>query len=101
MSGHTAAWRSEYSSSSSGRTCSRKQYRFMVGFPPGSVLVQLAGSSPTGGRAYKKLLIHAATTSLTAAQADSSRTNLDATQRLIYVGGQSIQIGRASCRERV
>jgi glycosidase len=64
-----------------------------VGFPPGSVLVQLAGSSPTGGRAYNKLLVHAATTSLFAAQADSSRTNLDATQRLIYVGSQTIPAG--------
>jgi glycosidase len=64
-----------------------------VGFPPGSVLVQLASSSPTGGRAYQKLLVHAATTSLSAAQADSSRTNLDATQRLIYVSGQTIPAG--------
>src|ERR1035438_1215665 len=70
-----------------------KNVGLAVGFPPGSVLVQLAGSSPTGGRAYKKLLVHAATTSLTAAQADSSRTNLDATQRLIYVGGQTIPSG--------
>ena len=66
-----------------------------VGFPPGSVLVQLASSSPTGvpARDYKKLLVHAATTSLAAAQADSSRTNSDPTQRLIYVGGQSIPSG--------
>src|ERR1039457_3006563 len=64
-----------------------------VGFPPGSVLVQLASSSPTGGRAYQKLLVHAATTSWAAANADSSRTNLDATQRLVYVGGQTIPTG--------
>ena len=64
-----------------------------VGFPPGSVLVQLASSSPTGGRAYQKLLVHAATQSLTAAQADSSRTNSDPTQRLIYVGSQTIPSG--------
>lgn len=66
-----------------------------VGFPPGSLLVQLASSSPTGdpSRAYHKLLVHAATTSWPAANADSSRTNLDATQRLIYVGGQTIPAG--------
>jgi hypothetical protein len=64
-----------------------------VGFPPGSVLVQLASSSPTGGRAYQKLLVHAATQSLSAAQAASSMTNSDPTQRLIYVGGQTIPTG--------
>jgi hypothetical protein len=65
----------------------------VVGFPPGSVLVQLASSSPTVGRAYQKLLVHAATTSLAAAQADASRTNADPTQRLIYVGSQAIPSG--------
>ena len=64
-----------------------------VGFPPGSVLVQLASSSPTGGRAYQKLLVHAATQSLSAAQASSSINNADPTQRLIYVGGQTIPSG--------
>ena len=64
-----------------------------VGFPPGSVLVQLASSSPTSGRAYQKLLVHAATTSSSAAQLQSSITNADATQRLIYVGGQTIPAG--------
>jgi len=63
----------------------------VVGFAPGSVLVQLAGSSPTGGRAYQKLLVHAATTSLSAAQA--SVNNADPTQRLIYVGSQVIPSG--------
>jgi hypothetical protein len=62
-----------------------------VGFAPGSVLVQLASSSPTGGRAYNKLLVHAATSSLSAAQ--SSTNNSDPTQRLIYVGGQTIPSG--------
>jgi len=65
----------------------------VVNFPPGSVLVQLASSSPTAGRAYQKLLVHAATQSLSAAQADSSRTNSDPTQRLIYVGSQGIPSG--------
>ncbi len=63
----------------------------VVGFAPGSVLVQLASSSPTGGRAYQKLLVHAATSSLSAAQA--SVNNADPTQRLIYTGGQTIPSG--------
>lgn len=62
-----------------------------VGFAPGSVLVQLASSSPTGGRAYQKLLVHGATSSLSAAQ--SSANASDPTQRLIYVGGQTIPSG--------
>ena len=62
-----------------------------VGFPPGSVLVQLASSSPTGGRAYQKLLVHAATAS--AAAASASINAADPTQRLIYVGGQTIPPG--------
>ncbi len=59
-----------------------------VSFAPGSVLVQLASSSPTGGRAYQKLLVHGATSSLTDAQ--NSANASDPTQRLIYVGGQTI-----------
>jgi len=62
-----------------------------VGFAPGSVLVQMAASSPTGGRAYQKLLVHEATSSLSAAQ--SSANASEPTQRLIYVGGQSIPSG--------
>ncbi|MFZ0826690.1 MAG: alpha-amylase family glycosyl hydrolase [Verrucomicrobiia bacterium] len=64
-----------------------------VGFAPGSVLAQLASASPTGGRAYQKLLVHAATTDLSAAQADSSINHPDPVQRLIYVGGQTIPSG--------
>ena len=60
----------------------------VVGFAPGSVLVQLASSSPTGNRAYQKLLVHGATQNLSAAQ--SSANAADPTQRLIYVGGQSL-----------
>ena len=63
----------------------------VVGFPPGSVLQQLASSSPTGGRAYQKLLVHGATTSLSAAQ--SSANAAQATNRLIYVGGQTLANG--------
>jgi glycosidase len=62
-----------------------------VGFAPGSVLAQLAGSSPTGGRAYPKLLVHSATSSLSAAQASANAS--DPTQRLIYVGSQTIPSG--------
>jgi glycosidase len=63
----------------------------VVGFAPGSVLVQLASSSPTGGRAYQKLLVHEATQSLSAAQASTNAT--DPTQRLIYVGSQALASG--------
>jgi hypothetical protein len=63
----------------------------VVGFAPGSVLVQLASSSPTGGRAYASLLVHGATASL--ATAKSTATATDPTQRLIYVGGQTIPSG--------
>jgi hypothetical protein len=59
----------------------------VVGFAPGSVLVQLASSSPTGGRAYQKLLVHGATSSL--AEATSTASAADPAQRLIYVGGQT------------
>jgi hypothetical protein len=62
-----------------------------VGFAPGSVLVQLASSSPTGGRAYQKLLVHAATSSLSAAT--NSANASDPAQRLIYVSGQTIPSG--------
>lgn len=68
-----------------------KNLGLAVGFAPGSVLVQLADSSPTGGRAYQKLLVHGATSSLSDAQ--SSANASDPTQRLIYVGGQTIPSG--------
>ena len=62
-----------------------------VGFAPGSVLVQLATSSPTGGRAYQKLLVHGATSSFSTAQSTANASN--PTQRLIYTGGQTIPAG--------
>lgn len=62
-----------------------------VSFAPGSVLVQLAGSSPTGGRAYASLLVHGATSSYATAQ--STANAADPTQRLIYVGGQAVPTG--------
>jgi hypothetical protein len=63
----------------------------VVGFAPGSVLAQLASSSPTGGRAYTKLLVHGATSSLSVAQ--STANAADPTQRLIYVGNQTQAAG--------
>jgi hypothetical protein len=62
-----------------------------VGFAPGSVLVQLASSSPTGGRAYQKLLVHGATADLSTAQSTANAS--DPTQRLIYVSSQTISSG--------
>ena len=63
----------------------------VVGFAPGSVLVQLASSSPTGGRAYQKLLVHGATANWS--DATNSAKASDPTQRLIYVGGQTLAAG--------
>jgi glycosidase len=63
----------------------------VVGFAPGSVLAQLASSSPTGGRAYQKLLVHGATASWF--EATNSAQAADPAQRLIYVGGQTLASG--------
>jgi hypothetical protein len=63
----------------------------VVGFAPGTVLAQLASSSPTGGRAYQKLLVHGATTNW--ANATNSANAADPAQRLIYVGGQTLASG--------
>jgi hypothetical protein len=73
-------------------------YGLCVGFPPGSVLAQMATASPGGGnfRTCPKLLVHSATTNY--AQAVASATNSDPTQRLIYVnttppsGGGAIEL---------
>ncbi|HEY1663627.1 MAG TPA: alpha-amylase family glycosyl hydrolase [Verrucomicrobiae bacterium] len=67
-----------------------------VGFAPGTILVQMASSSPTGGRAYKKLLVHGATTSMATAQ--STENDPNPVNRLIYVnaavptGGGAIEL---------
>ena len=65
----------------------------VVGFPPGSVLSQMASSSPNGGnsRTCAKLLVHAATTNQ--AEAASTAGAGDAVQRKIYVGGQALAPG--------
>lgn len=44
-------------------------YAMRVGFPPGSVLTQLASSAPGANRAMPKLLVHSATTSSASANA--------------------------------
>jgi hypothetical protein len=59
----------------------------VVGFAPGTVLTQLASSSPTGGRAYTNLLVHGATSSLS--EATNTANAAQPTNRLIYVGGQT------------
>ncbi|MGA2244963.1 MAG: alpha-amylase family glycosyl hydrolase [Verrucomicrobiota bacterium] len=63
----------------------------VVGFAPGSVLAQLASSSPTGGRAYQKLLVHGATSNWY--DATNSANASDPTQRLIYIGSQTLASG--------
>src|SRR5216684_193273 len=63
----------------------------VVGFVPGSILVQLASSATGSDRAYKKLIVHGATQDPQAAT--DSANAADPTQRLIYVGGQSLAPG--------
>jgi hypothetical protein len=65
----------------------------VVGFPPGSVLSQMATTSPGGGngRTCAKLLVHGATSSLAQAQATTNAAN--PADRLIYVGSQSLAPG--------
>ena len=70
----------------------------VVGFPPGSVLAQMAGASPNGGnmRSCAKLLVHQATTDYNAALASANAA--DPASRLIYVntapppGGGAIEL---------
>ncbi len=63
----------------------------VVGFPPGSVLAQLSSTATAADRAYTKLLVHGATQSQS--QAQSTANAADPTQRLIYVGGQTLAPG--------
>jgi glycosidase len=67
-----------------------KGFGLVVGFPPGSVLSQMATSSPNGGnsRTCAKLLVHAATTSRDEATSTAGAT--DPAQRKIYVGGGQV-----------
>jgi len=66
-------------------------FGLVVGFPPGSVLVQMASTSTGGNRACAKLLVHNATTSLATAQSTASAS--DPVGRYIYVGGQTLAPG--------
>ncbi|MDB6068019.1 MAG: hypothetical protein JWR26_4227 [Pedosphaera sp.] len=63
----------------------------VVGFPPGSVLSQMAQSSSGANRAPAKLLVHQATSSL--AQAQATANDPIPANRMIYVGGQSLASG--------
>ena len=64
-----------------------------VSFPPGSVLSQLASSSPGANRACTKLLVHSATASLSSAQSSAGASN--PIDRLIYVNATPIAGGGA------
>jgi hypothetical protein len=71
-------------------------YAMRVGFPPGSVLSQLASSSPGSDRACAKLLVHRATTDPNQARATTNAPN--AADRLLVVnttpppGGGAIEL---------
>lgn len=60
----------------------------VVGFPPGTVLVQMARSSAGSDRACAHLLVHGATQNKTLATSTANDPN--PANRLIYVGGQSL-----------
>src|SRR5205085_2064925 len=64
-----------------------------VSFPPGSVLSQLASSSPGANRACAKLLVHGATNSMSAAQSSAGASN--PMDRLIYVNATPVPGGGA------
>lgn len=65
----------------------------VVGFPPGTVLVQLSssGQSLGGNRAYQKLLVHGATQ--TYSQAQATANDPTPANRLIYVASQTLAAG--------
>ncbi|HEX5218128.1 MAG TPA: alpha-amylase family glycosyl hydrolase, partial [Verrucomicrobiae bacterium] len=56
-----------------------------VSFPPGSVLVQLASSTPGNARTFKTATVRAATNNRATAQSSGGS--------IVYVGGQSIPAG--------
>lgn len=60
-----------------------KGYGMIVGFPPGTILVQMASTATGANRACAKLLVHGATTSQSAAQASATASN--PADRLILV----------------
>ena len=71
-------------------------YAIGVGFPPGSVLSQLASSSPGADRACSKLLVHSATINRNQALGTTNASN--ASDRLLWVnttpptGGGAIEL---------
>src|SRR5262249_43481147 len=70
-----------------GPVSNSRNLGLVVGFPPGSVLAQLASSSPGADRAYAHLLVHRSTTSYQDAMNSAGAPN--PIDRLIYVGGQT------------
>jgi glycosidase len=62
----------------------------VVGFPPGTVLVQLA-DSPSKSRACAKLLVRQATASRS--EADATRNDPNPVNRKVYVGSQTLASG--------
>ncbi|MGC3957740.1 MAG: alpha-amylase family glycosyl hydrolase [Verrucomicrobiota bacterium] len=69
-----------------------------VGFPPGSVLYQLA-DSPSKISACTKLLVRNATSSLATAQSTANDAN--PVNRAIYVGGQTIPSGGGAIEVKI
>jgi glycosidase len=69
-----------------------------VGFPPGSVLFQLA-DSPSKTSACTKLLVRNATSSLATAQSTANDAN--PVNRAIYVGGQTIPAGGGAIEVKI
>ena len=75
-----------------------RHYGMVVGFPPGTLLTQLSSSGDVAGgnRGFHRLLVHGATTSLSAAQSTANDPN--PVNRLIYVntppptGGGAIEL---------
>ncbi len=71
-------------------------YGMRIGFPPGSILTQLASSSPGADRACARLLVHGATTDST--QAQNTANSAAPQDRLILVnttpppGGGAIEL---------
>jgi hypothetical protein len=70
----------------------------VVGFPPGSVLVQLA-DSPNRNSACSKLLVRLATQNLAEAQATANDPN--PVNRKVYVGSQSLAPGGGAIEFKV
>jgi hypothetical protein len=74
-----------------GPVSNSRNLGLVVGFPPGTVLAQLASSSPGADRAYAALLVHSATTNYQ--DAVNSANDPNPVNRLIYVGGQTLAPG--------